>query len=309
MGSENDRGFIEWSPRGDSLELVEQISTVVQFYRRGGYPAPTVRDIYYDLVGKYGYQKSESFHSRVYRFVRKMRRSGMIRFEDVDDDSSTEIGGGGYDSPADFWRGVQLSAFYYARDLTQNQPDRVIVLTEGAGKVRQFSEVASDYDVPVLSGGGWESITYKYRLARDAVSEYRETGRQTIALHCGDFDPDGVRIYESGVEDVLAFVEGMGEEPGLVIYFERVMLLPEQVPERGKRPFDRSKLKKNDHRGRAWPYDYKCELEALPIPERLEILRAKLEEYLDQDQVTADRQLGERERAEIQARVGEMLAE
>jgi hypothetical protein len=48
---QGDRGYIDWTPRSDSKQLVEDILSVVHYYRDGGYPAPTVRDVYYDLLG------------------------------------------------------------------------------------------------------------------------------------------------------------------------------------------------------------------------------------------------------------------
>jgi len=35
--------------------------SVVHYYRGGGYPAPIVRDVNYDLIGWYGYAKGEKF--------------------------------------------------------------------------------------------------------------------------------------------------------------------------------------------------------------------------------------------------------
>ena len=50
-----------WTPRSDSATLVEHILSVVHYYRGGGYPAPIVRDVNYDLIGWYGYAKGEKF--------------------------------------------------------------------------------------------------------------------------------------------------------------------------------------------------------------------------------------------------------
>src|SRR5215208_1575499 len=90
-GIEGDRGFIDWSPRSDSKQVVEDILSVVHYYREGGHPAPTVRDVYYDLLGWYGashgYVKGEKLKRRVYRLLTKMRRAQMVAFSDINDDS------------------------------------------------------------------------------------------------------------------------------------------------------------------------------------------------------------------------------
>ena len=313
MSDDADRGFLDWGPNSRTKEVVDQILRVIQTYRDAGVPAPTVRDVYYNLIGRYGYKKSEALNRKVYRLLRKMRRSGMIGFDEIDDDSPTMLTGSGHDDPAQFWRVVKSSANYYNRDLLQGQPYRVIVLTEGASKVRQFRTVTRDYDIAVYSGGGWESIRLKHDLAVDAASEYEKRGRPTLALHCGDFDPDGVAIFESGVDDVRAFISGMIDAaPEVVLQVERIMLLPEQrhmVPERGVARIDRSKIEAKDYRGQKWPHDWRCELEALEIPDRLEILRAKIDEVLDHDQLSAVREQGEAERDEIVTRIDELLGE
>jgi hypothetical protein len=80
-----------WTPRSDSATLVEHILSVVHYYRAGGYPAPIVRDVYYDLIGWYGYAMDEKFKRKVYRLLSKMRRSRMVAFDKISDDSSNSL--------------------------------------------------------------------------------------------------------------------------------------------------------------------------------------------------------------------------
>jgi hypothetical protein len=289
---------------------------VIQTYRDAAVPAPTVRDVMYELRGRYGYKKTTAFNRKVYRLLSKMRRARLIGFDEIDDDSPTMATGRGYDDPAHFWRGVEIRASAFGRDLMQGQPQRVIVLTEGAGKVRQFRSVTGRYDIPVYSGGGWESVRLKHDLAKDAADDWGGTGLPTLALHCGDFDPDGVAIFESGIDDVRAFVSdlaGVGPDAAAGIFqVERLMLtedqIAEQVPDEGVDAIDRSKIKAKDWRGQNWPYDYKCELEALRLPDRLEVLRSRLIQLVDQDQLQAVREQGRAERDEIKGVVARILA-
>jgi hypothetical protein len=313
---QGDRGFIDWTPRADSRVMVGQILSVIQNYRDQGVPAPTVRDVMYEVRSRYGFKKTVAFKRRVYRLLSKMRRAEMIGFDEIDDDSPTMITGRGYDDPTRFWHGVRGDAIHYVRDLTQGQPYRVIVLTEGAGKVRQFRTVSGRYDIPVFSGGGWESIKLKRNLAKEAAAEYRASGRPTLALHCGDFDADGVGIFEAGIEDVRAFIAGMDvdAEPEEVLQVERLMLLYDraaELPDEDKDFIVRSQIKAKDHRGRRW-YDamaaqgirpFKCELEALPIPDRLAILRERIEQLVDHDRVSAVQAEADSERKEIMGKI------
>lgn len=303
-----DRGFIDWTPNAGTRVMVDQILSVIQSYRDQGVPAPTVRDVMYELRSRFGYKKTKAFKRKVYRLLSKMRRSGMIGFDEIDDDSPTVEDGCGYDDPAQFWNGVRLRARFYSRDLMQGQPYRVIVLTEGAGKVRQFRTVSARYDIPVYSGGGWESVKLKHKLAKEAADEYAKNGRPTLALHCGDFDPDGVAIFEAGVDDVRGFIAGFlpDEDAEEILQIERLMLTQERaerLPEEDRDYIDRSQIKAKDYRGQKWPHDYKFELEALQLPERLEILRERIDELVDQDQVSAVKAEADAERKEIVGKI------
>jgi hypothetical protein len=302
---QGDRGFIAWRLRSDSERLVEDISRVVHYYRDHGYPAPTVRDVYYDLLGWYGeahgYTKGEKLKQSVYRLLSKMRRAGMVLFHEINDDSSDSLVARTFADPFDFWRGVEGRARSYRKDLIANQPSRVLNFTEGAGAGRQFYEVAKDYTIPVYSGGGWDSINFKHNTADEAVAEYLDTGRQTVVLHAGDFDPDGMDLFRIFTEDVHAFVEGLDEDPGEVIAFKRVMLLPEQIAENKKTVFGRAQLKNKNYRGQRWPYDFKAELQALSLPDRLEIMREAIDREVDHDQLELDRSEGREEHRRVNA--------
>jgi hypothetical protein len=306
LNDQGVRGFIDWQPDSKSRQLVERILTLVNYYTENGYPAPTVRDVFYDLLGQYGYVKSESFKRSVYRFLRLMRRTRSemwgIGFEQINDDSFDTLDTRTHIDPSDFWRDVSRQARTYHKDLATNQPTRVVVFTEGAGAVRQFYEVAKDYTVPVYSPGGWDSINLKYETARDALEEYEAAGRQTVILHAGDFDPDGVDLFRVFGEDVHAFVEGLdsGVSAAEVIAFKRVMLLPEQIDENKKTPIDPSKIKKRDHRGRRWAYSFKAELQALTLSERLVVMRQAIEREVDGAQLEEDRRANEEECTQVQ---------
>ena len=306
MAEQGDRGYIDWKPDRTSEQLVERILTLVNYYTENGYPAPTVRDVFYDLLGQYGYAKSDSFKRSVYRFLRLMRRTRSeewgIKFDQINDDSFDTLDTRTHIDPADFWRDVSTRARTYHKDLAANQPSRVVVFTEGAGAVRQFYEVAKDYTIPVYSPGGWDSINLKYETARDALGEFEATGRQTVILHAGDFDPDGVDLFRVFAEDVHAFVEDLdsGVSAEGVIAFKRVMLLPEQIDENKKTAIDPSKIKKRDHRGQRWVYSFKAELQALTLSERLAVMREAIEREVNRAQLEEDRRANEEEYKQVQ---------
>jgi len=307
---QGDRGFIAWKPRSDSKQLVEHILSVVHYYRDKGYPAPTSRDVYYDLIGWYGkshgYKKSHKLKRKVYRLLCKMRRAGVVAFEEISDDSSDSLVTRTHRDPQHFWSDIGGLARTYHKDLTANQPKRIVIFTEGHGMVRQLYEVARDYTIPVYSPGGWDSITLKHDTAQTAVCEHKDTGRKTLVLHTGDFDPDGVDLFRCFTEDVHAFVEGFGEEPEIIL-FKRVMLLAHQIPEYGKTTFSHAELKEKNHRGQRWPYDFKAELQSLSLEDRLPIMREAIEAEVDHAQLEEDRRKSREEYQRVSATALKLL--
>jgi hypothetical protein len=87
--------------------------------------------------------------------------------------------------------------------------------------VPQLASVAGDYGVAVLSGGGFESVTEKHRLAVE-LSNHSEP---VEVLHVGDHDPSGTHLFLALAEDVEAFGDGYG----LAITFTRLAVTPEQI--------------------------------------------------------------------------------
>ena len=51
------KGYAEWNPRPETLEVLLQVERILDEYR--SYGAMTARQIFYRLVGQYGYDKTE----------------------------------------------------------------------------------------------------------------------------------------------------------------------------------------------------------------------------------------------------------
>ncbi len=300
------RGFIEWQPNARTRQLYEHIKGIVESYPERGLPALTSRDVYYELLGRYGsehgYEKGTELERRAYRLISLMRRARHIPFDSINDNSFDSLTVRSYEDPEELYDELRKFRDTYQKDLLQNQPAYVRVQCEGAGKVRQFHRVARAYCVPVYSPGGWDSLAFKYQTARKILYEWRWNLRKSVILHAGDLDPDGAGIFEAWKEDVLEFVAddlADGFDPEEVVSFKRIMTLPEQVPAHGRVPFDASKVKEKNYRGQSWDLPFTAEIEAIPLERRLEILRAELEEVLDLDRLSLDREANEREREEI----------
>jgi hypothetical protein len=57
------RGYAPWRPQAKTLALVDQVREVLDEYR--DHLPLTVRQVFYRLVGRYGYDKTEAAYQRL----------------------------------------------------------------------------------------------------------------------------------------------------------------------------------------------------------------------------------------------------
>ncbi|MDD5579041.1 MAG: hypothetical protein PHY16_07135 [Methylobacter sp.] len=212
------RGFMTWNPRPDTQELLSQIKGILDEY--SNYLPMTIRQIFYRLVGAHGYAKDEKAYSRLCECLNKARRAGVIPFAHIRDDGFSELQENYFSSPQSFIKTVRHAAENYQRDPQTVQPVRLFVWCEAAGMANQLAQVSQPYGVPVLSSGGFDSVTVKYDLARK-FSEYEAVQ----VFHVGDHDPSGIHIFSSLEEDVKAFMV----ESETDIEFTRLAVTPAHI--------------------------------------------------------------------------------
>jgi hypothetical protein len=156
-------------------------------------------------------------------------------------------------------------------DRQEGQPKRLILYCEAAGMVPQVERVANEYGIPVISSGGFDSLTEKHALGE----EYNDAE----VLHIGDLDPHGIHIFIALAEDVSAFASHYGN----VIDFTRLAVTPKQIE---KLHLDTSPLERND-KTPAYPHDFTCQAEAIPPNELAKIVRKAILDRLDDDAYSA----------------------
>jgi hypothetical protein len=280
------RGFAPWNPRQETLDVVRQVQGVLREYQ--AQLPMTNRQIFYRLVGTQGYPKTEQAYARLCEYLNRARRAQMISFSSIRDDGTQSQGYEGWDSPAQWMRGVRSSANRYRHDLTDGQPVHTELWVEAGGMVPQAAAVATDYGVITYSAGGFNGLTDKYETAQRLASQEIPS----IVLHCGDYDPSGLSILDSLAEDVSALALGL--DPMTEVEFRRVLVTPRQIADY---QLPSAPQKGTDNRG-----DYMAETvqaEALP-PDTLQAeIRAAIEDIIDHDALQAAIELGDDERQQI----------
>jgi hypothetical protein len=289
------KGYADWRPQDKTLALVGAVRAILEEYQ--AHLPLTIRQVFYRLVGVYGYPKDENAYERLCNALNRARRSGYIRFEDLRDDGISVMQPSHYSGVEDFYGYLDHLGSNYERDKLADQPVDMRVLCEAAGMMPQLSRVCERYSVPVYSCSGFDSLTAKYELAKACAQTYDWQGRPTVILHLGDLDPSGVSIYESMREDVLAFVAG--DVPRLdadeVAMFDRIALTRGQVEY-----YDLTTYapKASDLRSRRWVGET-CQLEALPPDTLARLLVSSIEAELDQETFARAREAEARERRQI----------
>lgn len=289
--SSRPKGYAPWNPAPETLTVLAQVREVLAEY--ASYGAMTARQVFYRLVGQYGFPKSENAYARLCEYLVRARRAGLIGFDAIRDDGTTSRGGGGWSSPDSFWRGVRYSAESYELDRQRDQPTRVELWCEAAGMTAMLAGMVSEWHVPVHSTGGFSSVTVTHQIAERVVLR----GVATAFCHVGDHDPSGESIFVSMAQDVGHFVAettggDLDPESGRVeghFHPERVALTADQVEQYN---LPTAPPKRSDSRSARWA-GATTQAEAMRPDLLEEVVRDAVFHHVDQ--LVLDRTL-ERER-------------
>lgn len=295
------RGYMNgWRPNSASQALLDQVGEVLEEYE--AHLPLTVRQIFYRLVAKFEYPKTENAYKALGELLNKARRALVIDFDAIRDDTSEAVylalGGDGTPEEVEAFvaRAIEKlrEAGRYFSISEQSGQERVLLLMcEAAGMKPQLEDVARDYGVTVIASSGFDSTTAKHRLARAIAAE----GRPVEILHIGDHDPSGVHIFKSLTEDVTAFVTEMGG----VVTFSRIAVTPDQA-----RAMRLPSAPKKEGDKRAFDGEHTWQCEALPPDDLAWITRKAIEGKMNMELFAATRQREAEIRADLHIRFAEI---
>lgn len=216
------RGFIhDYNPKAKTLSIIEDVQTIL-LEEMEALPL-TIRQIFYMLVSDYGYDKTERAYQNLIEILNRARRAKIIDMDDIRDDGLKKLHSHGWGSKDGFLRYLRRNINDFTLDRQDDQEVKLIVWCEAAGMAPQLHEAVEDYHIPVLSSGGFDSLTTKYETARWIARELRHVE----ILHLGDLDPSGVHLYKSLDEDLQSFIYELGG----IVELSRIAVTPEQVEE------------------------------------------------------------------------------
>jgi hypothetical protein len=205
-GRDPDRGYIAWEPgTARTRAKLEAVLRVLADY--DDYLPVTVRQLFYILVARLVIRKSQLEYRNLAYLLRKARRGRIIPFEHIHDQGSTLPRTlFGWTDASDLSWSIRHRVQTFNLDPLAFQPQPVILWCEAAGMLAQLKRVGAPYGVDAIAGGGFDSITDKWKI----VQLVRKAGRPLEVLHVGDLDQHGESIFEVLCEDVPAFDEHQG---------------------------------------------------------------------------------------------------
>jgi hypothetical protein len=283
------RGFVDWNPQKNTQALLSQVQAVLDEY--ADYLPLAIRQIFYRLVGAHGYDKTEHAYERLVEHLNRARRAQRIPMDAIRDDGGQVSRPFSFHDAEEFMDQVIVWASEFTLDRTEGQNIRLAVMCEAAGMVPQLERVAHPYGIAVISSGGFDSLTDKYKFA----AELADHDRPTEVLHIGDHDPSGVHLYLALLEDVKAFAQRLGGE----VMFDRLAVTPPQI-ERYALPTAPAKATDD----RAFGGDT-CQAEALAPDQLATILRDAIESRLDRAAYDAALRRERQIRRRLRTRLGD----
>jgi hypothetical protein len=283
------RGFVPWSPRGTTQELLDRVRAVLGEYE--DYLPLTVRQIFYRLVGAHEYEKSERAYERLAEHLVRARRARLIPMEVIRDDGGIIMRPDMWASAEEFLASVRVQASELMLDRTEGQNTRLVVICEAAGMAPQLARVANPFGVAVMSSGGFDSLTDKHSFAEQLAGH----DRPTKAVHIGDHDPSGAHMFLAFLEDVQAFARHLGGEAT----FTRLAVTPEQI---ARYRLPTAPPKRDDRRAFS---GQTCQAEALAPDDLADILRSAIEQRLDRAAYERVLRRERQVRRELLAKLGE----
>jgi hypothetical protein len=182
----------------------------------------TVRQVFYRLVGLGLVEKTDNgYNNTVCKQLVKMREDGTVPFGYIADNTRRVLKPATYSSV-----GERLEAMIhnYRRAVWDDQPDYVEIWVEKDALAGVLYGVTAQWDVPLVSTRGFDSITSLYDAAQ-RIKAQNEKGKKVFLYYFGDYDGHGVMIDPT-------IVETLGREryaPGANFVLARVAVLKEHI--------------------------------------------------------------------------------
>lgn len=256
-----------------SLEKLSWVHQVVDEFRE--YLPLTVRQIYYQLVGKDLIENNQNSYKRTCELIKNARMEGLLDWNVVEDRTRIFNENNGFDNTRDFIQNeCEIVLKGYKRDLMQNQPCYIEIWIEKDALSTIFQRIANQYTIPLMICKGYSSVTFLNNYYKRAINR----NQPLVILYYGDFDPSG--------QDMPRHYREHLSEKGLDVKVEMGSLNYNQILHFNL-PNNPDALKINDKRSKEFIKKHghiSVELDAMKPGDLQSILINDIETWIDSDE-------------------------
>jgi hypothetical protein len=252
--------------RATKSEMEERAEFLISYAAKHG--PVTVRGLYYqaEIAAIPGIDKSNAAYDRVQRQVLKLRRAGRMPYKHIADATRWMRKPRSYDSISE---ALTDCAYFYRRNLWKDAADYIEVWVEKDAIAGVIYPVTAENDVPLMVARGFCSETFAF----EAVDQRGGDRRPYYVYYLGDFD----RAGRDAARSLRKKLEQFAAEKGIKVHFSELAVTPEQIEQLG---LPTREPKRTSAVDKAWPYDFACEVDALPPDILRGIVREAIERHL-----------------------------
>jgi hypothetical protein len=330
-------GYQKYNPKGYSRSVIMAAKKILAEYKAWESPM-TVRQVFYRLVAEYSYDKTENAYGSLIGYIARSRRAyqrrvidlleegrfdtfaeaareaihehTLIPFSWIRDERGKSHEVTSFETVDEFSETVDTWVDQIQKDRQADQPRVIELWCEAAGMVPLMRSIAEPYGIRVSSGGGYDSVTAKHRLATRVTKRAQNERTPTVVLHVGDFDPSGEGMFDTLEADVGEMVWQLSGRD--FVSFNRIALTEEQVIDM---KVETAPPKPMDSRRRGFVAahprireqlgtdDITAQLEALTPPQLVELIEGAIESYVDEEALDQVKLAEETLREEIRERL------
>jgi hypothetical protein len=264
------RGYSPLKRHATNAEMEERAEFLIDYAQEHG--PVTVRGLYYqaEVAGIPGIGKDDTGYNKVQRQVLKLRRAGRMSYDDIADATRWMRKPRSYNSIEE---ALESTARQYRKAMWRDTNDYVEVWIEKDALAGVVYPITAPYDVPLMVARGFTSETFCF----EAVEARGNDPRDFHVYALFDFDRAGRDSARSLFEKLHRFAKGRP----FGVHFHDIAVTEEQIVEWN---LPTRAPKRKSAADKKWPFNFCCELDAIP-PDRLrDLVRLHIEQHLPQYQ-------------------------
>jgi len=261
----------KWSWTQFQIDKLNKVRVILD--ELSEYKPLTLRQMYYQLVGKGYIDNKKSEYISLSNLLKHARLDSYISWDDVEDRVRVYSDLSGWQDRQSFVNyAIDRLVKSYSRDLWQSQGKYVEVWIEKDALSSIFRRICSQYGVSVVVCRGFSSISFLHDYCIRLV---KYGHKEPVMLYFGDFDPSGNEMLES-MKITLRYEMNVKN-----VQYKRIALMKDDIFKYSL-PHDPDALKKSDTRANKHIDAYgelAVELDALPP----DALKSKIENAIEDE--------------------------